>query len=212
MARRTREEALATRQQILDAAEICLYERGLSRTSMADIAQAANISRGAVYWHFENKDQVFQALLENRSLLLADLEATTRDPDTQDPLGHIHLLLTRLFQLSARDTQFRRLNEILLFRCEYTDADCSLGQFLPAAVRKCHGIIAQALANAVDKGQLPTTLDLPTAARTLHACVSGLIREWLLLPDGYDLHQEAERLASSCLDMLRLSPALRLTP
>ena len=212
MARRTKEEALATRLQILDAAELCFHERGLSRTSMADIARAANISRGAVYWHFENKDQVFQALLDNRSLPLGELEAATRDPDEKDPLGHMHRLLTRLFQLSARDPGFRRLNEILLFRCEYTDATCGLGQFLPTAVRECHDIITQALANAVDKGQLPATLDLPAAARTLHACVSGLIREWLLLPDSHDLHQEAERLASTCLDMLRLSPALRREP
>lgn len=209
MARRTREEALATRQQILGAAERCFHERGLSRTSMADIAQAANISRGAIYWHFQNKDEIFQSLLENRTLLLGELESATRNPDTRDPLGHIQLLLTRLFQLSARDTCFRRLNEILLFRCEYTDEPGGLGRFMPGIVLENQDLIKQALTNAVNKAQLPADLDVPAAARTLHACVSGLIREWLLMPDSYDLHAEAARLASGCLDMLRLSPALR---
>lgn len=209
MARRTREEALATRQQILGAAETCFHERGLSRTSMADIAQAANISRGAIYWHFQNKDEIFQSLLENRSLLLDELESATRNPGTEDPLRHLHLLLTRLFQLSARDVHFRRLNEILLFRCEYTDEPGGLGQFMPALVLKNQELIRQALTNAVNRAQLPANLDVPAAARTLHACVSGLIREWLLMPDSYDLHAEAERLATMCLDMLRLSPALR---
>ena len=210
MPRRTKKEALATRQQILDAAEICFHERGLSRTSMADIAQAASISRGAVYWHFQNKGEIFQALLENCGLLLGELEEATRNPDTHDPLGHIHLLLTHLFQLSAQNPGFRRLHEILLFRCEYTDEPGGLGQLMPRLAQQSHELIAQALANAVNKAQMPADLDLPTAARTLHACVAGVIREWLLLPDSYDLHQEAERQATICLDMLRLSPALRL--
>lgn len=210
MARRTKEEALATRQQILDAAELCFHERGVSRTSMADIAQAANISRGAVYWHFQNKGEIFQALLENCSLLLGELEEATRNPDTHNPLGHIHLLLTRLFQLTARTPSFRRLQEILLFRCEYTDEPGGLGQLMPRLVHASQTLLAQALANAVAKAQLPADLDLPAAARTLHAYAGGLIRDWLLLPDSYDLHQEAERLATTCLDMLRLSPALRL--
>lgn len=41
MARRTKEEAEETRQRILDAAEHLFHERGVSRTSLADIASGA---------------------------------------------------------------------------------------------------------------------------------------------------------------------------
>jgi len=44
MVRRTKEEALETRNRILDAAEHVFYEKGVSRTSLADIAQTAGVT------------------------------------------------------------------------------------------------------------------------------------------------------------------------
>ncbi|MDP1673909.1 MAG: TetR family transcriptional regulator, partial [Burkholderiales bacterium] len=55
MARRTKDEAVETRNQILDAAEKVFSARGVSRTSLADIAEAASVTRGAIYWHFKDK-------------------------------------------------------------------------------------------------------------------------------------------------------------
>ena len=47
MARRTKEEAQATRVQILDAAERVFHAQGVSRASLAEVAKAAGVSRGA---------------------------------------------------------------------------------------------------------------------------------------------------------------------
>ncbi|MET5012420.1 TetR family transcriptional regulator, partial [Burkholderia pseudomallei] len=52
MARKTREESLNTKNRILDAAELVLQEKGVGQTAMADIAEPAGMSRGAVYGHF----------------------------------------------------------------------------------------------------------------------------------------------------------------
>src|SRR3546814_1649852 len=56
--RRTKEEALETRESILDAAERIFFERGVSRTTLDQIARAASVTRGAVYWHFQNKSDL----------------------------------------------------------------------------------------------------------------------------------------------------------
>ena len=55
MPRKTKEEAQETRQRILDAAERVFQMQGVSRTSLAHIADAAGVTRGAIYWHFRNK-------------------------------------------------------------------------------------------------------------------------------------------------------------
>ena len=55
MARRTKAEAESTRAAILDAAEVLFYQHGVSRTTLEKIALAANVTRGAIYWHFENR-------------------------------------------------------------------------------------------------------------------------------------------------------------
>ncbi|CAJ7257743.1 TetR family regulatory protein [Burkholderia pseudomallei] len=55
MARKTREESLNTKNRILDAAELVLLEKGVGQTAMADIAEAAGMSRGAVYGHLRTR-------------------------------------------------------------------------------------------------------------------------------------------------------------
>ena len=70
MARRTKEDALATREALLDAAELVFEQRGVSRTSLSDIAKAAGVTRGAVYWHFKDKADLFNAMMERVTLPL----------------------------------------------------------------------------------------------------------------------------------------------
>src|SRR3546814_20198970 len=62
LARKTKQGAEKTRNEILDAAEILFSERGASRTSLEEIARAAGVTRGAVYWHFRNKVDLFEAM------------------------------------------------------------------------------------------------------------------------------------------------------
>lgn len=64
MARKTREESLNTKNRILDAAELVLLEKGVGQTAMADIAEAAGMSRGAVYGHFNGKIEVCVAVCD----------------------------------------------------------------------------------------------------------------------------------------------------
>lgn len=64
MARKTKEDAQKTRDQILDAAEHVFYQKGYTLTTMTDIADAAQLSRGAVYGHYKGKLEVATAMAE----------------------------------------------------------------------------------------------------------------------------------------------------
>ena len=70
MARRTKADAQATRSSLLDAAEQLFQARGVSRTSLNDIALAAGTTRGAIYWHFKDKADLFNAMMERVTLPL----------------------------------------------------------------------------------------------------------------------------------------------
>lgn len=58
MARKTREEAEQTRYLLLDTAEQLFSEKGVSKTTLADIASAAGLTRGAVYWHLTSVSRI----------------------------------------------------------------------------------------------------------------------------------------------------------
>jgi TetR/AcrR family acrAB operon transcriptional repressor len=63
--RRTKEDALATRQAILQSALDTFYERGYSKTTFDEIAHRINLTKGAVYWHFRNKPDLVAAILND---------------------------------------------------------------------------------------------------------------------------------------------------
>ncbi|SDJ01979.1 transcriptional regulator, TetR family [Pseudomonas flavescens] len=209
MARRTKAEAEETRAHILDAAERVFYAKGVSSTSLADIATAAGVTRGAIYWHFQNKVDVFQAMFDRLRLPLDELSLACRSEDEPDPLGNMRYLLVHLLQRLVQDPQSRRITEILQHKCEYSDDLGDLRQQMQAFSQDCDLRIAKALCNAVNRGQLPDDLDCARAAICLHAYIDGLQAHWLLTPDSYDIGAQAETMVDALIDMLRHSPALR---
>lgn len=62
----------ATREHIVEAADLLFYRHGYENTSFSDIAAAVKISRGNFYYHFKTKDEILDAVIARRM-------ATTRD-------------------------------------------------------------------------------------------------------------------------------------
>jgi TetR/AcrR family acrAB operon transcriptional repressor len=86
---------------------------------------------------------------------------------------------------------------------------CDLRQQRRTVSLDCNVRIALALSNAVNRGQMPEDLDTARAAVSLHAYIDGMLYQWLLAPDSFLLHTDAERWVDAGLDMLRLSSSLR---
>ena len=89
MARRTKEEAQETRHRILDTAERVFLKKGVARTSLADVADAAGVTRGAIYWHFKNKADLFEAMMDRVSLPMEAMVARAGDKDIADPVAYV---------------------------------------------------------------------------------------------------------------------------
>ncbi|MBP6617971.1 MAG: TetR family transcriptional regulator, partial [Burkholderiaceae bacterium] len=118
MARRTKEDAAETRSRLLDAAERLFSEKGVSRTSLNDIAIAAGTTRGAIYWHFKDKADLFNAMMERVTL---PLESTLSRVDTHhstDPLDDITAAMRNALYLTANDAQVRRVFEVATLKVE----------------------------------------------------------------------------------------------
>ncbi|MBD1550914.1 TetR family transcriptional regulator [Pseudomonas typographi] len=209
MVRRTKEEAQQTRCQILEAAEKAFYERGIARTTLADIAALAGVTRGAIYWHYSNKADLVQAMLDSLTEPLDELARASESEHELDPLGCVKQLLIKLFRRLALDPKTRRINEILFHKCEFTDEMCDLRRQRQEVSAECNERLEVSLRNAVNRGQLPADLDTRHAALSMHAFIDGHIGQWLLLPESQPLEYNAERIVNSLIDMLRMSPALR---
>lgn len=208
MVRRTKEEALATRNRILDAAEHVFFEKGVSHTSLADIAQQAGVTRGAIYWHFENKSDLFDAMFDRVFLPIDELKTQPPDAPGTNPLDKIRKILIWCLLGVQRDSQLRRVFSILFMKCEYVaDMEPLLHRNRAGMSEALHKIEAD-LAAAVTLKLLPERLDTWRATLMLHTLVSGFVRDMLMLPEEIDAERNAEKLVDGCFDMLRYSPAM----
>ena len=62
MPKRTYEDSLVTKQNILNSAKRLFSRRGYERTSLSDVAKYAGVTRGAIYWHFSSKEDLLKEI------------------------------------------------------------------------------------------------------------------------------------------------------
>jgi len=207
MPRRTKEDALATRTALLDAAEHLFQAHGVSGTSLNDIAVAAGVSRGAVYWHFVDKADLFNAMMERVSLPLEHALADSAAVDDGSALHRMRRAMLLALKRTESDAQTRRVFEVATHKVEYVEA---LGAIRARHLQVRDECLVQMkralLAGARAQGRrLPVTAE--AAARGLHALVDGLIQNWLLDSGAFALEAAGRQLIDIYLAGLGLPAA-----
>ncbi|MDO8304797.1 TetR family transcriptional regulator [Herminiimonas sp.] len=210
MARCTKEEALETRSRILNAAEEVFYTRGLAQSSLADVAVAAEVTRGAIYWHFKNKSDLFDAMCERVRLPMESLMTVPDEKFVGDPLGHLRNVWGHLLKDAATNPRSHKVLDIMFLKCELVDRSDPIWMRQHECYLKGLANMERILQEAIELGHLPADLDTRLAALTLHGHVIGLLLNWLFSPTTFDLAAVADPLIDACLDSLRYAPSLRL--
>ena len=187
MARRTKEEALATRHRLLDAAELLFQAQGVSQTTLQQIAQQAGATRGAIYWHFKDKADLFNAMMERVILPLEALPKAAISPFIDDPLAEIEDGMVHALTLMTTDPQVRRVFDVATHKVEYTHDMASVQQRHLDARNACVSDFEKALRLAARRNHVKLPVPGHVAAQGLHALISGLIQNWLLDPEAFDL-------------------------
>ncbi|HEX7465576.1 MAG TPA: TetR family transcriptional regulator [Usitatibacter sp.] len=201
--RRSKEDSLKTRRSIVLAARRVFARRGVSQTSMEQIACAAGVTRGAVYGHFKDKGALFQTMREQVRLPLMDVlnEAMLHSPG--DPLAGVERYLLAVVEAVRNDPATRDTFQILIFKCEY------VGDF--AADIKRQSVRLAELAGELDRvyraaarlGQLRKGVVPRLAALETCAFLMGTMRLWLLDRDGTLVRGDAAKLMRTHMANLR---------
>lgn len=207
MARKTKEDALLTRELILDAAERVFHKRGVSRTSLQEIAQDAGLSRGAIYWHFENKGELFHAMMERVTLPMMAGFNDLRSGLEEQPLEQIRRNTASALQQIVHNDQVRRVFEIATHKVEYVDELQLMRERHVAGRNECIDDTHRLMQVAQQKGQVRSDIDLRSATLGLFALVGGLKFNWLLDPGGFDLEAVGETTLDTYLRGLAPSTA-----
>jgi len=202
MVRRTKDEAQETRSAILDTAERVFSERGVSRTSLTDIAEAAGLTRGAIYWHFKDKADLFCEMFARVTMPMEDAPCQVDHSRAADPLASIRTMMVTILKRTSEDAQARRVFHIIFHKCEYVDEMKPVWKRFSEMQASCVARIEHGIKAAIANGQVAEHVDARRAALGLHALVDGLISKWVMDPDYMPLKREAEHVVDFFLGAL----------
>jgi TetR/AcrR family acrAB operon transcriptional repressor len=206
--RRTKEDARHTREALLDAAEQLFAQRGVSRTSLHEIAKAAGVTRGAVYWHFADKAELFNAMMARTTLPMEDtIEAIDRADQTA-PLADLRRVVLDALTRIAEDPRTHRVFDIATHKVEYTDEHMGIRARHREVHLACRDHVEACFRRAQLLGHLPEATDARTMAVAYLAMADGLIHTWMLDASLFDLVSMGARSIDLFLLGLRSTPTL----
>ncbi len=175
MPRRTKDEAIKTRNKILDAAEKIFYKRGVTRTTLEEIAYAAGVTRGAVYWHFQDKRALCEAMSNRVLLPYEDMLKDLVDSDSTTPIEDMQKSCIHALDMIAKDKRRRHVVSILLLRCEYVEEMLELRKRLHEGKEHLLMLSEKIFTKAQDLGMLASGWTPRKAATASMALITGLI-------------------------------------
>lgn len=207
MARKTKEEAELTREAILDAAELSFKECGVSRTSLDQVARRAGCTRGAVYWHFENKPDLFRALMERTQSPLYERFEKAVSGAHDDPVGAMREAALFSIQDLASNPHSRNMLEILFHRCEFVDELAPIVDLHTETLQWIIRTSSGAFAKAQEKQLIDADLCPEFCAVMFHTMITGIIRDWLLAPETIPIRSLSESMLDHLLASFGYEPS-----
>lgn len=204
MARKTKEDAESTRRSIINAARTVFFACGVSRSSLEKIAEAAGVSRGAIYWHFKDKAELFYAMREGVfAPMIERTDAIFFGGGYENPLDAIECAINEFFRAINDCDGVREVFEIMHSRCEYVDefavVQLELGQPVQAFLEKMERLYQLAF----EMKKLNIGIEPQAAARDTWAFTHGLLSLVLGLRKGTGLEQQVPAMIADHMAMRR---------
>ena len=189
-----------TRQQIIDAAIQLFARKGFYSTSIADLAQASGLTKGALYHHFENKDALFFAVVET----VRDLwrETVVRDVlKAEDALTRLTVLFDNHARLISENETFCLVLGGLVLEMD------GVNPTFMAALQEIFAdlkiFIQRILQKGQAAGQVRSDLDPELTALNIVGMLEGSAIPWILNRGNVDYTVMMTALKQILLDGLR---------
>ncbi len=187
MARKTQQDAEKTRDNILNTALEIIYEKGYARSTFVDIAKEIQLSKGAIYHHFNNKPELFLAL---GMQMEKQIDAAMRNMISANPtLDDLQEILYEMIRVIAEDPQLRKYYSIVFHRMEWTAELQPTMDFFDQLDNEMRSMISGILKMSQRQGMLSADVDTVQATYSLMAIVDGFLGHCLFESEVSDTQQ-----------------------
>ena len=192
--RKTKAATDETRQAIVAAALQVFSQRGYTATRLDDIGQAAGVTRGAVYWHFKSKAELYTAILSEAYAHL-DTVLTTAWQQAPTFTEGLRRLILAYFQHIQENSTFRAALEISLFKTELTEELAEGRHQKQVGVNASLAGLRQLISSGREAGEFRRDLNPAWAALSCLSLLHGTVELWLVDDQAFALSDAAPALA-----------------
>ncbi len=204
MVRKTKEEAEKTRKDLIDAARRVFHQCGVSRSTLEKIAKEAGVTRGAVYWHFKDKAELFFAMREDVFKPMVErTDSFLLSEGYANPLDAIEASINEFFRVLDDCSLVREVFEIMISRCEYVDEFASVQEEIGRPAQEFLRKMENVYQRAAEKGMLRAGLEPLECARDTWAFTSGMLHLLLGCQMNRGLDKEIPRMIATHMALRR---------
>lgn len=205
--RRTKEDAEKTRQQLLEAANIIFRKKGYAATNLGEIAAAVDLTRGAITWHFLNKQTIFRSLILDSAMdAMHRVEENVKRP--VDPLEKvIGFIKDLVHDRERKHGQICLLNKLLEESpAEFEDLKEKVISVQGFIIESYKGIIREGIA----KGVFRTSIDPSFIAKSFLTFFWGFFTNYPIIYREYTDDQLVHHMTDYFSHLLQPAEKLKL--
>jgi len=188
----------ATKAQILQSALMCFSEKGFHQTTMDDIVTHSGLSKGALYWHFKSKKDLFIALVEWFMLQFGE-EVSHAWTDNMSAAEKIRTMVAVTVESSEQMTPFVK---VLLDFWAQTSEDAQLLQMFDQLISGYQTQLAVVIEEGIASGEF-RPVAAPQLSLALFGMLDALFLYKTLIGDKIDMRGSAEAALDVVLEGLR---------
>lgn len=193
------ESDLSTRERILKVALEVFAEKGLHGATMTEIASGADLTGGALYRYFENKEDIFQAVVEERSVPFAALDMVRGMLPELEPRTALKFVIQGMFLFFYSEVDFMRV-----VVGESVKDPGSSRHFMDRMMTPAREFILECLELWKEKGLVRDVVDPVIAADAFLGMVGLFLVEQAFFSDpgleGLEVDQVSEQFVTVFLD------------
>lgn len=202
MVRKRKEDVEITLGLMLDAAEEVFSRRGYAQATFQEIAEQAGLTRGAIYWHFKDKEALLDAVLHRAPLPWDQLPAHFNSLRHTPTVKQLSRTLGDGLQQIVADPHLHRVTLILLHRTELVAENYLVYCRLTRTLNCIKRYIVAALNMRFKDADGSPCRDIPTIATSIKTLLTGSMYEWLLNQGEVDLKRIPAMIEALCSPLL----------
>lgn len=205
--RRTAADTLKTKAAILDAATRVFAAVGFDAATLESIGREADLTRGAIYWHFKDKQDLFARIVQRENERLNHVVATAL-ANEHSPLRKLRRLLAAVIDNFYDNETFRLFIELTWYKMHPTQFSAVM-EDKTTFVQNFLGLLERLLSEARAAGEIVPTVDVGLTALHFSCLINGFYRLYHVAPERARDKEATRRLFAHVLDTIVPPPPER---